>query len=301
MKIDKFVESLSPTLVAEDLLEDNRVTAKELDTVTGPIYKSAVTDYFNRSSFKSDVVNAYDKEFKKVIKGGKNLVQQINDAIEKVEETVELVADLIESNFSDTIATSGISYSQANIIQLGEYCAFFSRYSIRLLNFLTVHETTEYEDSGIEKGELKDSLSPAEIQWVQANLPSFLLVFPIVTQDVDKTTKALSGIPDIAITPENYRTLSSTVGENKLDPLATKYIPAKMNIFMYLGKWIAEGQVKRYNAAKEEKEAVELRLINLKSLDKGNPNPGIQKQIRYYESKAQRLQAEIAQMEKDYA
>jgi hypothetical protein len=300
MKLDKYVETLAPTLAKEDLLEDNRVTLKELETVTAPLYKSA-SEFFKSGSFKSDVVSAYDREFKKAVKGNKNIVLQIADAIPTVEKNVKAISGMLEKNFSDVVAAGGLSYSQANLMQFSEYCAFWSRYAIRLLNFLCVHETSEYEDSGVTKGQLKDSLSPAEVAWVGNELQNFLAVWPVVTAGEDKVTKQLESIPDVTITEDNYKTLSATLGENKLDPMATKYISAKRNIFLYLGKWFVEGQVKRYNAAKAEKEAVELRLINLKALEKGNPSASTQKQIQYYESKVQKLEADIAQMEKDYA
>lgn len=301
MKIDQYTTTLPATLNKEDLLEDARTTIKTLKTAVGPVFKSAVTDYFNGSNFKSDVVKSYDKEFKRKNSGSKNIFQQISDTVSDVEELQTFVQDKLDESLTDVVASSGLTYMQANLIQLNQFLSFYVQYVLRLQNFLIVSELAEYEDSGVTKAEINDSVSPAEVEWVATNFPLFLQIYPIVTEDVKKVEKSLDNIPDFNITSDNYKTLTSTVGENKLDPLAARFISASINPMRLLVKWWAEWQVEKYNYAKELKEVAELRLLNLKSLEKNNPDPRVQKQIRFYEGRAQRLESKIAEMERNYA
>ena len=63
---------------------------------------------------------------------------------------------------------------------------------------------------------------------------------------------------------------------------------------------IAEWQVKRYQATKDQTQALRLRLMQLEQQRNGKENPKLEKEIAYYEKLVQQNQYEIDKVEKQY-
>ena len=161
-----------------------------------------------------------------------------------------------------------------------------------------VCETAEYPDSGTA---LNDSLSPAEIEWLNANFLSFCTALNVVSGNPQQVKKQIDNIPDIIITSENATTLPSTMGEARLDPFQMNLITVRMNPIYHIRMFVAEYQADRYKAAKEEVKLLQLRKLNLEKLADGKPEAHIQKEITYMETRIQGLNFKIAKMEKENA
>ena len=64
-------------------------------------------------------------------------------------------------------------------------------------------------------------------------------------------------------------------------------------------RWAAH-QVDMYNAAVEDRKALEQRLLHLRELEKSNPNPQRQKVIEYHEQRLAKLNDKIKETERKY-
>ena len=88
---------------------------------------------------------------------------------------------------------------------------------------------------------------------------------------------------------------------NKIDPFQMRFIPAWLNIIYHVRLGIAEWQVGRYNAAKEELKVIQLRKLHLERLRDGKADAAIEKEIAYLEERAQKLNYKLRQMEESAA
>ena len=122
----------------------------------------------------------------------------------------------------------------------------------------------------------------------------------VLGQSAQNNYKKLLEIPEIVVTPENSKTMVSQFGE-KVDPLAMRFVPVVMNPWYLWGMWRAEVQVKRYNAAKEEMRALQLRRMNLEKIIEGKPDAKLQKEIEYIESRINKLNYELEELENKHA
>lgn len=86
-----------------------------------------------------------------------------------------------------------------------------------------------------------------------------------------------------------------------MDPYHFGLIPIKMNPIYHIRMAIAEWQVARYNAAIEEKRALEYRLLALKASSDGKKDAKLEEAIEYSEARLAKLNYKLATMEEDYA
>lgn len=297
MKIANYLSSLLPSFGKDRVIEDCRLTRSEIKDVTHPSYESALP-VLKSWKFKSDAIKGHETTFDRMVKKAKsgNMVVAIEAAFKPILENLDAAEALIIKTYSDDVAGAGLTYLKANLLQFVEAVGFVSKYARKLLLYIYICETAEY---GVDGGTiLNESLTKAEISWLTNNFVSFCTALNIVSGNPAHVKKAIEDVPDILVTSDNMSTLSSTVGEAKLDPFQMKLIPIWMNPIYHVGMMVAEWQASRYKAAKEEVKLVELRKLNLMKLSEGKPDAHIQREIAYMESRIQGINFRIAEMEK---
>lgn len=296
MKILNFIKSLIPSFTKNTVEEDIRLTRSEIVEVTQPAYENAV-GLFKGWKFKSIDLNIQLTTFGRMVKsnGGGNVIITIEKGFENILKNLDIVEEMIKKSYNQEIAGQGLTYLNANLLQFTEAVAFVSKFSRKFLNYVYLCETAEYPDANIT---VKDSLTPAEILWIQSNFVSFCLAFNIVTDNPAHIKKQIDEIPDIMVTSDNADSLSSTIGDAKLDPFQLRLIPVWMNPIYHVGMFVAEWQAARYKASKEELRLLQLRKLNMEKLSEGKADAAVQKQIKYMESRIQDMNYSIDKMEK---
>jgi hypothetical protein len=297
MKIQNYLSSLLPSFGKDRIIEDVRLTKTEIKDVTHPSYEAALPLLKNwkfKSSKIKDHAQTFDRVVKKVKSG--NMIVAIEAAFKPMIENLDAAENLIVKTYSEDVAGAGLTYLKANLLQFVECTGFVSKYARKFLLYIYICETAEYgEDGGTIIGE---SLSKAEIEWLDSNMVSFCTALSIVSGNPAHVKKSIEDVPDILVTTENIHTLGATVGEAKLDPFQMKLIPIWMNPIYHVGMFVAEWQASRYKASKEEVKLIELRKLNLIKLSENKPDAHLQQQITYMETRIQGLNYQIAQMEK---
>jgi len=299
MKLPAFISDLLPSFGKDRITEDIRITRTELKEFTEPPYAVAAV-LLKGWKFKSEVLVDKFDIFKRQVKsaGGDNPIVTIHKSFKDILENLDCVEELIVKTYNDDVAGNGLTYLKANLLQFVEAVSFVSKYARKFLIYVYVCETAEYPDSGTA---LNDSLSPAEIEWLNANFLSFCTALNVVSGNPQQVKKQIDNIPDIIITSENATTLPSTMGEARLDPFQMNLITVRMNPIYHIRMFVAEYQADRYKAAKEEVKLLQLRKLNLEKLADGKPEAHIQKEITYMETRIQGLNFKIAKMEKENA
>lgn len=298
MEFSSYVKSLLGINETDKVLEDLRVTRGDLKEITIKLWDQNAKN-FPGAKFRNKELIAMVSRFNAMCKpSGGNFFKNVVDGLEEALTNVDTITDQIEREFNNEVANAAMSFRKANLLRFAEALSFVDRYSRSLLNYVLILETGEYEENGTT---VKDSMTPAQIQWVVANYNSYLQAFRIVTLKKVEISKRLDSIPEVTVNDESTRMVASVSGMAKLDPFQMGFIPICLNPIYHVGMLVADWQVARHNAAKEERDLIQLRILNLKRSMEGKPDANIQKQIAYNEERLKKLTAKIADMEKEYA
>lgn len=300
MRILNYIASLLPTFGKDRVIEDISHTKNEIKEFTAPSYESAV-GIFSGWKFKSQQVIDKIDTFNRLVKhpSSENMIVNISKSFKNILENLNVVEDLIVKTYGNDIASKSLTYLKAYMLQFIEYSSFVSKYSRKFLIYIYLYETAAV---GSEAGSLGESLTPAEIKWLDDNFINFCTCFIAVSGQPQNVIKVINNIPDVFITEDNADTLKQTVGDSKLDPLHFGNVMNLNNPTVFrLRAFVAEMQADRYKAAKEEYRLLQLRKLNLEKLSQGKPDAGVQKEIEYIETRIQNLNYKIQKMEKDYA
>lgn len=296
MNIIAYIKSLLPNFSKNRVVDDARVTYAELEGNTIPSYVEAEKLFYNWK-YRSQQMKDFTTTFKRIVKedSQQNIIVGISRALDRILENKVYVQEKILTNFEDEVVTEGISCVKANLLRVLETVSFASNYALSFLNYVYILETAEINE---ESGYVRSSLSPAEIENLQARFTDFCLALNAIARKKDKFAKTIEEIPDVFLDINTGSTLIGTVGEDKLDPLLMRNFSGNTNNVIYhLRLMIAERQIANYKKNKELKKILELRLLNLKMQIENTPDAKIEREINYTQGRIQGLEHDLRKME----
>ena len=291
-----FVSSLVSIFNKDTVIEDIRVTRGELDKLQ--VTYNFAADLARTWKFKDDTIKSMVAQFKSSVSGpdNGNPIVHIARNIKIIQENLNTAEKLIQANMNGQMSAAGMTYKQAALLQYVNAIYLVSKYSRKWLNMIFTYESSHYEDSGTI---IEESITKAERKWLENTFRDFLIAYKAATGDSAKTLAKLNEIPEINVSEGDDKTLGSTIGLGKLDPLQTGIIATKMNPIYFTRMIIAEWQVARFNEAKEELRLIELRLQLMRELEKKRPDAKLEKTIQQTESRVQAMQAALAELGED--
>lgn len=296
MKFLEFFNSLKPSFSKKTLTENLQSISEELNSYTIPIYENAKTD-FHLFKFKSKEVNSLTKRFDLLVKRKKgDMISTIYFALVNISDITNKLIRVIDKDFEANVTNYGLTFSKAQKIQLVEAIDYTTRYSRKLLNYILEAETVNLDDGNA----LNKRLTPQQIQNVISFFPNYCRLINGFMISPAEILTLFAKIPNILITPESIETQTAMNGKVALDPLSFNLIAAWLNPIYHIGLKLAEYQSRRFEEAKEERDMLNLKLLNLKNLNTGTPDPVIEKEIAYYNNLIQELELNIEDMERKY-
>ena len=210
----------------------------------------------------------------------------ISEIFRKAGENLDIIGDLIDKSMSNAVLKEGLTYRKASIIQYLEVFGFAQRYVRKLMLF-----TCACESAFLGTGKsAKEQFVPGDLKWMKANRDNFIQVMGILAGDPKQTRTTFEEIPDdIVLSQDKHDIVATTVGVSKLDPFNFGFIPVRFNPFYYVRMMVVEWQVKRYQAAVEERQAIELRILQLRAAADGKKDAALENQIEIVEGRLQKL------------
>lgn len=296
MSIGNFIRTLAPSFKKKQILDDMDGYRKELHDVNQPMF-TAAGDFFKNWRFKDAAVSDFDHTFNNAVKTKirGNFVVVLAALTKQVDENIDTITVLMKSEFGDDIIKDGITYRKANLLQLSECVGLFLRYSRALL-----HWTYVSENAAITK-ETQEAISKGQLEWLDKNRNNFFLAANVLAQSKIEITDGLKKITDAVYSEGHDDVVSSTVGKAKIDPFNFFVVGTNFNIFYHVRMRIADWQVDRYKAAKEEQRALSYRLLNLKEVADGSKGDvKLQLELGEVEGRLKRLNASLAKKEEEY-
>lgn len=289
------VKSMLPSFEKNRLLSEIDCVLKELDETVIPSFDISV-DILKPKNIGSKAVKDFEKIFRRMNPTfNREWFTGLLDGLIKLESNLIKVRSIVETSFSKDITNAGLTYKKANLIKFIAISAFISKYARRFIRYVFILEMDTYKDVGLN---MQDSLTKAEIVWLDTNFVEFAKAFKPFTMETDKVYKLLNDIPDIYITDENESVLSS-VKASQIDPFGMNFIPInKINpIYMALNIY-NQFAINRYKLQKEELRSIELRKLYLEKLiNNGEPDAAIEKEIQYLDTRISDLSYKVNKFE----
>lgn len=260
------------------------------------VYESAADQFWQwewRSKFTKEFALIWSRNIKSSDTHKENFVTAIFHLIKRLNENVDLIESMSDKVFEEEILRDGMTYISANILMYLETASFAVRYANRLLRLSIIEESRELD--------AKESMSmtKAEVKWLDTNMLKFLQAFDSINVDRRLLKDTLEKIPDVVVEADDG--MMAAVGKFTTDPFKMGFLGVKFNPIFYVRIAVAEWQNERNEARKVERKTLEFRLMRLKDLSQSNVNdPGLKKQIDYYEDKLLAINNKIARYEEDF-
>jgi hypothetical protein len=297
MKIVDFISILLPRFNKSTIMDDVRITQKELSDGSIPAYTEAAL-YFKSNKFKSDKAkdlnNIFYRNFDKKTTE-KNFVLEITKALPNVLANLNIVNEKLEDTLEADVIKDGMSAVKTILVRAADQISFISRHSVNLLTLVYAEETNVLHDEGAPDS---FQLTPMQIKTINKDLPTFASLLAVYSEKPEEFAKKLLAVPDIIVNSKNYSTVSSAFKESDIDPFGTGLLVGFDNNPIYRIRMLyAEWQADRYAAFKDKKRMLELRLLNLKNANSGKADMQVEKEIDYLQSRIDTLEYKMAKIE----
>lgn len=298
MKLISFIKSLVPHITKDQVLEDLRVTAGELDVTVIPSYRDAAV-FFRDNKFRSDAVKDVADYFAQGLERGgmvrqPNMVSDVSVRLGFIKDNVSYVQGQIEAIMERDILAEGLSAKKAILVRAANQLAFISRFSTDLLNFVYVNEAGAVDANVAESM----ALAPAVAAHVEKNAKIFASLLSDYGIPTEKFQDLYTKVPDIVISSRNEAAITGVYKQSDIDPFTSPYVMGfSGNPIYHIRLMVAEWQTSRYKAEKEKKRMLELRLMHLQLLQDKKNDPKLEKEIEYIQSRVDSLQRYMRSVE----
>lgn len=227
-----------------------------------------------------------------------NPIAGISKVINGLPDRLEKLDELIRKTFKGDVARDAMNYREVSILQYLNALTFVVDYSGPLLDRIVAAEVAVQSK---RPQDVDAQLKPAQRKYLDENLKRFGDALTIAAQPIAQVLNEISKIPEVTVVPENHEVAAATVGLHKLDPLKFNLIGLGTNPAYFIGKWWVDRQVAKYEATKEERKTVELRLLSLRNAYSGKQDASVEAQIKYNENRLADLSRKVAKMEERWA
>lgn len=295
MRNDDFLVQLPDAIEKNRIIEQSRITRKELEDSTIPVFRTA-GEIFNSFGLKGADTQALQKIYERLAHRKSSIIVDIAQALPNLEQNLEELESYINKTFNSTIVKANISLKEINVLQFVGVAGFVSSYARRLLAFFYSVESAEFKNTILT---LSDSLSKAEISWIKDNFLDFVNAFGALTVKTDNLEKLLKTIPDIEVSPSNIQSVASVQTNSRVDPLGLQNFNVTNNFVYRLMLRFATYQADRYKVALEERKMLELRALLLKRQREDKADARLEKEIAITEDRISKLNYRIRKMEED--
>lgn len=296
MKPIAFIQSLLPTVTKSSMLEDIRFAISQLRAAE-PILQKAGKALPNR--FKDEQAQKFQQSFNNIVKGsgGKNAVAYVASVLPEIQQTLTTLEAVIQGEFEETIATRGLNYKRATLLQLTDAVTFFTRFTYKFTNYLVKKELTTTRDEKKLDPEGNPEVTRWDEDFMLQGLVPYANVINILGTSRESVVDKLDSIPDILATDANFGSLRQTVGDAKLDPFMFSSLNFRWSPIRSVRMRVVEAKHARAEEAEKEWATINLRLAQLERARAGREDPGLEREVNYLVSVSEALSREIADLE----
>lgn len=293
MNILNYVRSLAPVYERKELLSTVNQLQEELRDYTLPVARD-IQEVFADQTLKSRYAGELTKALRKRIMFQGNGIDILIQSLEQLDNNIPLIEKEIKRLFSFQFTPEKLTYNRANLMRYIESASFYVRY-FRKMSLRLVAEEALARGSATPM-----SWARAEREWLDEGLRSFVGLYKSIAQSESNLKQMLAKTSSAEIDEETHEMAEKSIGLSKLDPMSFSQFAPNRNPLFSLGKAMAEMKVKRFQASKEEHQALQLRLQEMREMEQeGKTNPKLQKLIKHTEQRIEQLDYRITKIEEE--
>lgn len=291
MSILAFIQSLPSVMERRQIMNVVDQLKLEYDDTISPIIDD-VREALIGTPKKSTLSKRMDTVARRYISFQGDSVPLILNNLTTIRGYFDLLDKDVKSAFSVQFTNTNMSFERANVLKFIEALAFYIRYARKYLLFLVAAEAASLGKATASKW------SAAEIEWIDTYMDDFSALYQTMSMQPSEFKSRIQQASNATVDESTYAVAMQSLGAQKTDPLQLDGFSPRHNYFIGLRRYLAEGQVARYNTAKEEFYGLQLRLQELNDIKAGQPaNPVIQKQILAYEKRIGEYEYELRSIE----
>jgi hypothetical protein len=292
MKIIQYVKSLAPVYERKELIAALNQLQEELRDNTLPVAKD-IQEAFANHQFRSKYIEQVRRALARHVVFQGSGIDLMVGSLENLDKSLPALEREVKRAFSFQFATTGITYDRVQILQFIESAFFYLRFFRKMMLRLVAEEAIAVGTA------TPMSWAKAEREWLDEGLATFAGLYQAMNQSESQLKQSLARTSTAEVSEDTYDVAVSSIGMTKLDPLKlSNFSATQFNPFFSLGKAIAEWKVKRYQAAKEEHQGLQLRLQELRELrSEGRASAKLQKLIQHTEQRIEQLDYKLTKIE----
>lgn len=219
----------------------------------------------------------------------KELTDIINDVLKEISE----LKKLSEDNF-DNIITKAMNARQAAIVYTISSINSFALYSMDII----LYSAEELIEATVDGYEIDNEIYGKErLRYLNDGILTFSSQIKSF-EDVEDIVKSLSKVATIEVVDDDSISdmLDKRIKKSGSSPKLPKSGFSGSPIYS-IRMWLVDKDIEKYKVQKQKKELLELKLLELKSLQGDEHNEKLSKQISFYEDEISKLEYSIATYE----
>ena len=215
-------------------------------------------------------------------------VKELRDMFQDI-MSYEQKMDKLILNMNNVLLDKNTSLKDGTLVRVIEDLTFMSLYVLDFLYYSILDES----DTNFTK---------KKIEVIKNELPEFIKLVKYYNKNIKNILDEILELPDVPVS------ISQTDSSSMLDTFLKKikkisFIPAANgfvgNPIYHFRMWLVDREIRKYEALKDRKEALELRLMELRYQESGSTDENIKERIAYFEEKISKIEYEIAKIEKE--
>lgn len=215
-------------------------------------------------------------------------VKELRDIFHDIMAYEQKIDKLI-LNMNNVLLDKNTSLRDGTLVRILEDFTFMSLYVLDFLYYSILDEN----DTNFTK---------KKIEVIKTELPEFIKLVKYYNRNIKSILDEILELPDVPVSIS--QTDSSSMIDNILNKLKkVLFIPTANgfigNPIYHFRMWLVDREIRKYEALKDRKEALELRLMELRYQESGSTDDNIKERIAYFEEKISKIEYEIAKIEND--
>lgn len=220
-------------------------------------------------------------------KDGKDFLVKLSSFLEEVVKNESKITSVVNKTLNDNVADVALTARDATLLRLINDLGFICFYTMDLIYFVMTNE--------------KESDFP-KVKYVKFEADLVTYIETLDAYGDDFTKKVVNNLEDVSSTEFNINDgnlLTYLQGiifkTGKVIKLPSGFTN---NPIYHVRMWLVDREIAKYEALKDRKKMVELRLLELKAIaNSEGEDESLKKQIAYYENKISAIEYDIAKIE----
>lgn len=221
-------------------------------------------------------------------KDNRDLLVKVKGLLVNITKSGKDLTKVVENDLSDIVTDKTGTVKDVAIIKVVSDISSISMYTLDLVYFvLTNNGVDESNYPKIKFDKVRDG-----VQSYSSSLKSYAGNFATTVKDLPKVAAIPAKVETSKISM--LERLAGKGGKTLNLPNTQGFVG---NPIYFVRMWLVDREIAKYEALKEKRKLVDLKLMELKVQETGEENPKLRKQIEYYEDKISKVEYEIAQIE----